>query len=170
MKIHGSMTILGRHYYKDDDIPWYKAYPFFLIHMLVFGGASFLMAYSEINPDVTTLYGWGIFSFLTYIPFYFAMFGRDEVKWMLINAALGFVGIYTQLGWILSFFGREYSDYPIHIHIIPSVFIVLYTFLLRNAVLDITRSREDVVKKRDVEYSYISVLVLVYLSSYYFNL
>ena len=169
MKLHGSVTISGRQYRKGDEIPWYAVYPFFLVHMLAFGGSGFLIAYADNRPDVTLLYLHGGLAILVYTAFYLTMFGRDEVKWMFINAALGLVGIYTQIGWILSLFGKEINDYPIHVHVIPFLYFVLYTFLLRHAVLDITHSRENDRKKQLVEYGYVAVLVLTYAISYYFN-
>jgi hypothetical protein len=163
------MTVNGRRYRKGDEISWYFVYPFFLVHMLAFGGSGFFMAYAKSRPDVTFLYLHGGFAILVYTVFYLAMFGRDEVKWMFINAALGLVGIYTQIGWILSLFGKQIGDYPIHVHVIPFLYFVLYTFLLRQAVLDMTHSREKDRKKQRVEYGYVAVLVLVYVISYYLN-
>ncbi len=169
MKLQGTMSINGKQYRKGAEIPWYKVYPFFLVHMLGFGGSGFLMAYSDSGPDVTFLYMHGGFAILVYIVFYLTMFGREEVKWMFINAALGLVGIYTQIGWILSLFDKEIRDYPMHIHVIPFLYFMLYTFLLRQAVLDITHSREDDGKRKRVEYGYVAVLVLSYAISYCFN-
>jgi len=169
MKISRSLTIGGRKYRKGDEIPWIVVYPFFLFHMLMFGGSGFLMAYADNHPDLSFLYMHGGFAILIYTVFYLVIFGRDEVKWMFINAALGFVGIYTQIGWILSLFGKEIGDYPIHVHVIPFLYFVLYTFLLRHAVLDITHSREDHRKKKRVEFGYVAVLVVGYIISYYLN-
>ena len=42
MRIHGNISINNRAYHKGDDIPWYAIYPFFLLHMLMFGGSGFL--------------------------------------------------------------------------------------------------------------------------------
>lgn len=167
MKLHSGMT-MGNHYYcKGDDIPWYKVYPFFLIHMLGFGGSGFFMAYGDKRPDILFLYMHGGFAILIYTVFYFAMFGRDEVKWMFINAALGITGIIAQIGWILSLFGKSLGDYPIRVHVIPFLYFVLYTFLLRQAVLDMTRSREAGKRKQYVEYGYIATMLLVSAICYY---
>lgn len=169
MKIHGSMTVNGREYRKGDEIRWYAVYPLFLVHMLAFGGSGFVMAYADSRPDVSFLYLHGGFAILVYTLFYLTMFGRDEVKWMFINAALGLFGIYTQIGWMLSLFGKEISEYPIYVHVIPFLYFVLYTFLLRQAVLDIAHAREDRVKKQRVEYGYVAFLVLAYGVSYVLN-
>lgn len=48
----------------------------------------------------------GGIAILMYTMFYFAMSGRNEVKWMFINAGLGIFGIYTQIGWFLSLVGK----------------------------------------------------------------
>ena len=166
MKLHGSISIGNRSYAQGDEIPWYKIYPFFLAHMLVFGGSGFLMAYADRRPPVLFLYLHGGFAIAIYTVFYLAIFGRDEVKWMFINAALGLLGIYSQIGWLLSFFGKKIGDYPVYVHVVPFLYFVLYTFLLRHAVLDLTQSREDADKKKRVEYGYIAVSIAVYLVSY----
>ena len=109
----------------------------------------------------------GGFAIAIYTVFYLAIFGLDEVKWMFINAGLGLLGIYSQIGWLLSLFGRNIDDYPIYVHVVPFLYYVLYTFLLRHAILDITQSREDEQKKTMVEYVYIVVSVAIYVLSYY---
>lgn len=167
MKLHSEMTINGKCYVKGSVIPWYTVYPFFLIHMLMFGASGFFMAYAKNGPPVAFLYAHGGFAILVYTVFYFAIFGRDEVKWMFINAGLGLLGIYTQIGWILSLFKKEIGDYPLHVHVIPFLYFVLYTFLLRQAVLDITHSRDDAPKKHRVEFHYVAISIAVYLVSFY---
>jgi hypothetical protein len=169
MKIHTDLRINGKCYAKGADIPWYQIYPFFLLHMLMFGGSGFLMAYGTDHPPIPFLYLHGGFALLIYTVFYICIFGLDEVKWMFINAGLGLLGIYTQVGWLLSFSGRKISDYPVSVHVIPFLYYVFYTFLLRHALLDITRAREDEDKKQKVEYSYIAVSIAVSLASYYLS-
>jgi hypothetical protein len=160
MKLHGELTINGNKYAKGSEVRWYAIYPFFLIHMLVFGGSGFLMAYSADVP-LLFLYVHGGFAIAIYTAFYLAIFGRDEVKWMFVNAGLGVLAIYGQIGWLLSLFGRKIGDYPVAVNVIPFLYYVLYTFLLRHAVLDITGSREDEDRKQKVEYSYIVLSVAV---------
>ncbi len=108
--------------------------------MLVFGTSGFVMAYAKNPPPVAFLFLHGGLAVSVYTAFYLNIFGRDEVKWMFINAGLGLLGIYSQIGWLLSRFGRRISDYPLYVHVIPFLYFVLYTFLLRHAVLDITQS------------------------------
>ena len=97
--------------------------------------------------------------------FYLAIFGRDEVRGMFLNAFLGLLGVYSQIGWLLSFFGREIRDFPYYVHVIPFLYFVLYTFLLRHAVLDLTQSRENPVRRQRTENGYIVLSVAVYLVS-----
>jgi hypothetical protein len=170
MKLQGDISINNRTYTKGTDIPWFNVYPFFLVHMLIFGGSGFLMAYAKSHPPVFFLYLHGGFAIMIYTVFYLSIFGRDEVKWMFINAGLGLLGIYSQIGWLLSIFGKQIGDYPFYVHVIPFLYFVLYTFLLRHAVLDLTQSREDPGKKKRVEYGYIAIAVAVYLISYYFEI
>lgn len=164
MKLHGNITINNRRYAKGEDISWLKIYPFFLVHMLMFGGMGFLMAYGS-KVSALLLYIHGGFAILVYIIFYLTIFGRDEVKWMFINAALAAAGIYSQIGWILALFGKEMDEYPFYVHLIPFLYFVLYTFLLRQMVLDITASRDNPARRRWVENGYIAGSVLFYLTT-----
>jgi len=95
--------------------------------MAIFGTSGFLIAYNS-NADISFLYMHGGFAILIYKIFYFALFGVDEVKWMFINAALGLFGIYSEIGWLLSFFDKKASDYTWKVHVIPFLYYVLYTF------------------------------------------
>ena len=166
MRLRSRITINKKVYAKGANIPWYVIYPFFLIHMLMFGVSGFVMAYGPKHAPVLFLYAHGGIAILVYTAFYLAIFGRDEVKWMFINAALGLFGIYSQLGWLLSLFGRRISNYPARVHVIPFLYFVFYTFLIRHAVLDLTHSRENPDKQKRVEYGYVIVSVAIYAISY----
>ncbi len=166
MKLQAELTVNGKKYAKGSEVPWYTIYPFFLVHMLVFGGSGFFMAYSAQHPPLGFLYLHGGFAILIYTAFYVTMFGVDEVKWMFINAGLGVLGIYGQMGWLLSKFGKRIGDYPLRVSVIPFLYFVLYTFLLRHALLDLTGSREDGGRQQKVEYAYIVASVAVSLLLY----
>jgi hypothetical protein len=170
MKLQGDITINNKTYTKGTDVPWYMIYPFFLVHMLMFGGSGFFMAYATHRPSVLFLYLHGGIAITVYTMFYLTIFGRDEVKWMFINAFLGILGIYSQIGWLLSFLGKRIQDYPFYVHVIPFLYFVLYTFLLRHAVVDITQSREDPKRRKFIENCYIAISVAVYLISCYFEI
>ena len=161
MKLHGSMTINGRACQKGDDIPGTFVYPFFLVHMLAFGLTGFVMAYAGLPIGIVFMHG-GI-SIAVYLIFYLVIFGLDEVKWMFINAGLGLFGIISQINWILSLFGKHVGDYPIYVHIIPFLYFVLYTFLIRHAVLDLLGVRDDETIRPKVEYGYIGASLAFYL-------
>jgi hypothetical protein len=167
MKLNSEITINGRVYPKGSSVPWYTIYPFFLLHMAMFGTSGFFMAYGDNVVPVLFLYAHGGLAIFVYTIFYLSLFGLDEVKWMFINAGLGLLGIYAQIGWILSLFGRKIGDYPIYVHVIPFLYFVLYTFLLRHAVLDITQSREDEQRRKIVEKIYVAVSLAVYLAALY---
>jgi len=134
--------------------------------MLVFGGMGFYFAYFNRHVDLSTLYLTGGFGVTIYTGFYLFMFGFDEVKWMFINALLGLLGIYSQVGWVLSIFGKKISDYPLQVNVVPFLYYVLYVFLLRHIVVDITKSGDDLKKKKRVEKYYIAISIAVCLISY----
>ncbi|HVO48169.1 MAG TPA: hypothetical protein VMT29_17745 [Steroidobacteraceae bacterium] len=167
MRLHGEITINGRTYPEGTDVPWFAIYPFFLIHMLIFGGSGFFMAYGSQRPSVLFLYAHGGIAVTVYTVFYVTIFGLDEVKWMFINAALGLLGIYSQIAWLLSLVGRRARDYPAYVHVIPFLYFVLYTFLLRHAIIDLTGSRDAPARKTVVERTYVAVSVLVYVAAYF---
>jgi hypothetical protein len=163
MKLHSALTINGKPYPAGTDVPWYTIYPFFLLHMLMFGGSGFLMAYAADDVPVGFLYLHGGIAILVYVVFYFALFGRDEVRWMFINAGLGLLGIRAEIGWLLGWFGKEIGDYPWVVHVVPFLYYILYTFLLRQLVLDLAGVRDDPARKARVEWLYVALSLAIYL-------
>lgn len=137
-------------------------YAFFGMHMAMFGFSGFAMAYGSDRPDLLFLYLHGGLAITVYLVFYHVIFGRDQVRWMLINAALGILGIYAQVGWILERFGRRIGDYPWQVHVVPFLYYVLYTFLLRQLLIDLTRSRDRPARRATVDAIYVVLSLLVY--------
>lgn len=156
------MKINGKLHKKGSVIPWYSIYPFFLVHMLIFGLSGFFMAYASDAPELSFLYMHGGFAILVYTIFYLTFFGVDQVRWMFINAALGLFGIYAQIDIILSFFGKRAEDFSASVHVIPFLYYVLYTFLLYQMVLDLSGANEDPGRKKTVEAVYVIASLLVY--------
>jgi hypothetical protein len=142
-------------------------YLFFLVHMLMFGLSGFFLSYGDPDTPLLFVYAHGGIAILVYTVFYLVIFGVDEVRWMYTNAILGFVGIYTQIGWLLSLFGRDVAEYPLYRHITPFLYVTLYTFLLRQFVLDVTRSRGNEKRQKRVEQAYVAVITAAYLVSYF---
>ena len=167
MILRSDITINGKEYKAGDEISSWLIYPFFLFHMLIFGGSGFFMAYSPDGAPVFFLYMHGGFAILVYLVFYLSLFGREAVKWMFINAALGIFGLYTEINWLLSFFGTTLADYAWYVHVIPFLYYVLYTFLLRQAVIDFSGSRHDREKRRAADRYYIIISVTIYLVFYF---
>jgi hypothetical protein len=166
MILHGGLRMNGTEYKAGSEIAWHKVYPFFLFHMLIFGGSGFLMAYSSEGAPLVFLFLHGGFALLIYTVFYFAIFGLDEVKWMFINAGLGALGIYTQIDWLLSFFGKSVEEYSLATHFIPFLYYVFYTFLLRQALLDLCGARADEGRRRLVENGYVGLSVAASAACY----
>lgn len=169
MKLHSKSKDNGRTNKKGSQMPARFIYPFFLVHMLMFGLSGFLMAYSSDGPDLTFLYMHGGFAIFVYVIFYLVIFGVDRVKWMFINAALGLFGIYAQIEWVLSHFNKRAADFPWYVHVIPFLYYVLYTFLLYQLVLEVTGSHKSESRKRLVEHLYVVFSVLIYTVLYLKN-
>lgn len=162
MKLHSDLTINGKVIKSGERVTPWAIYPFFLLHMAMFGASGFLMAYIENGPPLLFLYAHGGIAILAYLVFYLGIFGKDEVKWMFINAGLGLYGIWVEIDWFLSFFGKSLGDYPVWVHLTPFLYYVLYTFLLRQFVLDITGSRDKPARKRFVQTAYVVLSLVVY--------
>jgi hypothetical protein len=167
MKLHDYLTIGGKTYRKGESVPWFKIYPFFLIHMAIFGLPVFTGAYLPKAIVIESVIGYhlfGSFAALVYVVFYEAMFGRDAVRWMFIDGALSSFGIYTVIGAWLTLIDRNIHDYPLYLHVLPFVFYILYTFLIRQAFLDITKSRYDKARRRVAEYIYVGISLMIYMA------
>lgn len=172
MKLKSSVEINGKQYNPGENISGLAIYPFFLLHMLMFGGSGFLMAYgANDNPaPLLFIYFHGGLAIVVYVIFYLSIFGADEVKWMFINAGLGFAGIYTQMGWILRQFGKDISTYPLYIHLTPFLYFVLYTFLIRQALIDLFRVRDNPQRLHRLNQIYVYGSAGFYLASYFWRL
>jgi hypothetical protein len=144
------------------QMPGCFVYPFFLVHMLAFGLSGFIIAYADQEPDLFFLYLHGGIAIFAYLIFYLVIFVLDEVKWMFINSGLGLFGIYAQIDLILLFFGKQASDFPTSVHVIPFLYYVLYTFLLYQVVLELSGARKSRRRKRIVELVYVLLSALVY--------
>lgn len=162
MELQNSIIINGRTYEKGDVIPWYSVYPFFLLHMGLFGGSGFYMAYADEGAPLSFLYMHGGFACLVYLIFYVTIFGVDRVRWMFINATLGLFGIYAQIDWILSWFGKHADDFSFAVHFIPFFYYVLYTFLLHQMVLDVFKARSDPKRRQRIDRLYIVLSIVIY--------
>ncbi len=145
-----------------DTFPKKFVYPFFGVHMLMFGLSGFAIAYGSDDTDLVFLYMHGGIAIVVYLVFYVIIFGFDQVRWMLINAALGILGIYAQVGWILAHFGRRIDDFPWQVHVIPILYYVLYTFLLRQFLIDVTGSRDRPRRRALVHSVYVLASLAVY--------
>jgi hypothetical protein len=161
MKLQSDMTVNGKKLKKGTAIPR-VIYFFFMIHMLIFGCSGFFMAYAENGPPILFLYMHGGIAILVYCVFYLGIFGMEQVKWMFINATLGIFGIYTEIDWLLGIFDKHVDDFPFYVHVIPFLYYVLYTFLLRQAILDLFNARGDETREPWINFFYVMVLLIVY--------
>jgi hypothetical protein len=162
VKLKSAIKVGGKQYAPGERAPMLFIYPFFLFHMAMFGLSGFLMAYGSDSPDLAFLYMHGGIAITVYMLFYLAIFGVDEVKWMLINAGLGLLGIWAEINYILGWFGKSLGDFSPWVHVTPFLYYVLYTFLLRQMLLDLTGSRDKPARKRLVETLYVVASVTLY--------
>ena len=168
MRIKRDLKINGKLYKAGENVPALSVFPFFLIHMLVFGGSGFLMAYFS-DVEILFLYAHGGIAIIVYLAFYVAIFGLDAVKWMFMNAAIGIFGIYAELKFVLKHFNKNISDFPWFVHLVPFTYYVLYTFLIYQTVLSIFAADEKPQNKKYVEAAYVSISLLTYFIIFQFS-
>jgi len=149
---------------KSGRAYWWFIYGFFLLHMLIFGSVGFASAYGSQSDFFFNLVFSG-FAITIYLVFYIIIFGIDEIKWLFINSIIGVLGIYSQIDWILAMFSKSVEDYPIHFHIIPGIYFVLYTFLLRRALLELLQAKEGGKRTRLVNALFVAISMLFYIGS-----
>ena len=169
MKLLKPTKINGIYWPKGTEALWSDVYGVFVIHIFMFGTGAFIMAYSNKPAAVPALYAFGIFSIGMYLYNYINIFGLDEIKWMVINAALGGLSVYCQMDLLLSLFGRSVYNYPFYINAVPASYFVIYTFLLRQVALDLTESRDDKVMRRRVEFMFTIISVSVSAVSFWLS-
>lgn len=164
MKLAVDATINGTLYPAGSEVSGWKIYPFFLLHVGIFGASSIALAYFDDSGSIGLLVGHAALAIPVYLVFYLLIFGLDEVKWMLINGFLGLVGIYAVIDWLLGFAGKTAGEFAWYLHVVPATYYVLYTFLLRQMVLDATGSRDDPQRRQRAENLYIWVSAIFYLA------
>lgn len=121
-------------YTQGMNVPWYMVYPLFMFHMLMFGGSGFIIAYGS-DTDVGSLFMHGGIAIVVYLVFYFSIFGIEQIKWMFTNAALGVLGIYSEIDWILSHFDKHVEDFAWYVHVLPFVYYVLLSLTIYLTLL-----------------------------------
>lgn len=137
-------------------------YLFFLVHMAIFGIGCLYLSYSDGGKNSINALLFSILPIYVYVKFYIALFDLDDIRWLFINSALGFFGIFAQLDFILSLFDATVDDYRGYVHIAPFTYFILYTFLIRHALLDFIASRFDKNKQRLIENAYIAISIIFY--------
>ena len=147
---------------KIDSTPPIYFYIFFLFHMGVFGIVGLYLSYADGGKESVTGLLISLLPMYVYIKFYIGLFGLDDVRWLFINSALGAYGIFAELDFILYLFGATVDDYPGYAHIVPFMYYILYTFLIRHALIDLTPARFDNNKKRLLEKTYVAISIVIY--------
>ena len=89
MKLRGDITINGKLHPKGSEVSWYTIYPFFLLHMAMFGGVlGGLLAWVLFNGYTASTIAGGVgqltFEFKVSAPVLWT-----GLKWAL---AIGFIG------------------------------------------------------------------------------
>lgn len=134
--------------------------------MGMFGLSGFLIAYGDSDPQrAGFLYLHGGIAIFAYAIFYLSIFGLDSVKWLVINSLLGVYGIYVEMDWILSVFAKTMDDFAWKFHVIPMIYYVLYTFLIRQMLIDVLGARANTDRRKLANLTYVVLTLVVYFAS-----
>ena len=66
----------------------------------------------------------------------------------------------------LSLFGKHIGDYPLRYQVIPFLYFIFYTFLIRHAILDLFNAHSNESKRKKVEFGYVAMSLAVSAGSY----
>lgn len=120
---------------KGND-PWF-IYIFLVLHGAVFTSVSFYLIYwADKSEDPYFGYIWGGIGAIVYSIIYFGLFAKEKLLWAFINGTIAFFQILS-IRKSNSFF-EELESLPWYTHIVPIIYFVLYTFLLRHICLKIS--------------------------------
>lgn len=122
-------------------------YPTIFLQIFLFGAFCFGFAYAGKWPNMGGLVIIGGFGIMFFALFYSALFSLAEIGWMFLNGAIGVLGILSQIDVVLSWFGKSAGDFGFDAHLFPVIYWIMASFVLWQLVLDITRSREDPVRR-----------------------
>lgn len=129
---------------------WWRVltYMFFIIHGLWFWTATFEITYWTHDFWWGLLF-WG-FATMIYMVFYMNFWGVEKIKNMFIWGLLWVIQTYAWLELIASNFINQYSTnfhsfemFPLYYHIIPSMFFIMITFLLKNLIAEFFPKNQD---------------------------
>jgi len=127
------------------------------------------MAYFSDDTPLGFLYLHGGIAIFVYAMFYISIFGVDQVKWLIINSLTGILGIYAEVDLMLSYLGKDILSFPIQIHVIPFTYYVMYTFLIRQAILDFSGANEKPEIRERVETLFVVFSLAVYACLYFYK-
>jgi hypothetical protein len=146
--------------------PGFFVFIFFLVHMFMFGGSGFILAYDD-SPFLFALMHGGIAIFV-YIVFYLVMFGVDRVRWMFINSIFGLAQTYEIINGIVTLFIKNFDffSYPFYRHIIPSIYIILYMFLIRQFIKYLTQANKNKSRKKLADFLFLGGNIFFWLFSF----
>lgn len=82
---------------------------------------------------------------------YYIFFKFDNLKWLFKNTLIGIIGIWFELGLILTLMGKDIYDYPFYCHIIPIWFYAIYISVIRINRIDRANARRDKKQKVKIE-------------------
>lgn len=157
-------------YRKGDELPWVKVYGSFIIYVLVIAPVIFNETYVQRDINLGYFLLLGGFLPLIYLLFYRSVFGIEEVRWIFINSILGIFGTFAELNWLLKYlYEKQISDFPFYYHIVPIIHYILLTYVLRQAVIDTFRARDNEKRRIYVNILYVIFSILIYFSLYFIN-
>lgn len=115
---------------------------FFLIHTLWFAAWTFVITYEWRWDSLSGSFMFWWFAVFVYLIFYVKILPKETLKSLFIWYILWLLQTYAWLEVIVPVFMnhsvyKSFSDIPLYYHIIPSIFFIMLTFLLKNLIIRI---------------------------------
>jgi hypothetical protein len=142
-------------------------YIFFLFHSWIFAISWFMIFYTGQMPLFGFLHWW--IAIFVYLSLYSAVFWKEEIRNMLIGALIWALQIYSWLELIWSslinetWYYKTFASMPLYYHIVPGLYFIMYTFLLKNAMIDLIWARNNPERSNIANWTFYIISLLFFL-------
>ena len=168
MKLKTDISIGSNTYSKGSYLHWSKVYGFFTVIIALHFWLVFDITYIQQDIVLGFTLCFGIFLPVLYLLAYRSIFGLAEIRWLIVNSIIGIIGVLAELDWVLSYFyDKSLSDFNVFFHIIPCVHYIMFTFVLRQAVIDSFHARYNLKRREYVNLGFTLISTILYVALYF---
>ncbi|EKE29455.1 MAG: hypothetical protein ACD_2C00172G0003 [uncultured bacterium (gcode 4)] len=144
-----------------------SAYPILVPHVLIFGFTWFMLFYSHQRPAMGFLI-W-LITTISYLIVYVQLFGKEQIRDMLIGGLIWVIQVYGWLeilaakaiDWTKEF--KTFDSMPMYYHLIPATYFIMWTFLVKNVIIDLIWARNNPEKMNLTYKLFYAISLLIFI-------